>query len=61
MATAIGVTAGAVIITDGVAAEGIITAGGTTTFTKIPFCNSEEVATAGGLFFPASTIPRCAA
>jgi hypothetical protein len=60
MATAIGVTAGAVIITDGVAAEAIITAGGITT-TKIPFCNSEEVAKAGGLFFPASTIPRCAA
>jgi hypothetical protein len=61
MATAIGVTAGVVIITDGVEAEAIITAGGIITTTKIPFGNSEEVATAGGLFFPASTIPRCAA
>jgi hypothetical protein len=49
MATAIGVTAGVVIITDGVEAEAIITAGGITT-TDFRFCNSKEAASAGGLF-----------
>jgi hypothetical protein len=51
-ATAIWVGAGMVIITDGVEAEGIITAGGITA-TEFHVRNSKEVASAGGLFhFP---------
>jgi hypothetical protein len=50
MATAIiGVGAGAVIITDGVEAEAIITAGGIIA-TDFRFHDFKEVASAGGLF-----------